>query len=192
MLLTLPDDEFQSGLAELIKTAVIGDKELFELIENNYSKIVERDTSFLTQLVERSVRFKAEVVTVDEKENGLRRILNFGHTYGHAVEMYSSVKHGFAVASGMELATVFSFEKGLIRTDELKRILNLIRKYGLLESNNIPDYQIEQLIIHDKKKAGSSINFVFTEGIGKASVKKLTVEEVIDFYKRFRDKKVTL
>ncbi|TAL60375.1 MAG: 3-dehydroquinate synthase [Bacteroidetes bacterium] len=189
MLLTLPDEEFLSGLAELIKTAIIGDIELFDLIEKNSKEILERDINLLSELVTRSVKFKASVVSEDEKENGIRRILNFGHTYGHAVELQKSVKHGFAVASGMELATEFSFEKGMVRTCEKERIINMLNKFGLLEKHNIPDDQIEKLIFHDKKKAGNNINFVFTEGIGKAAVNKITVDEVIDFYKRFRDKK---
>ncbi|MEI6050146.1 MAG: 3-dehydroquinate synthase [Bacteroidota bacterium] len=189
MLLTLPDEEYLSGLAELIKTAIIGDNELFDLIDKNYREISDRDTNLLSVLVARSVKFKASVVSEDERENGLRRILNFGHTYGHAIEMQMSVKHGFAVASGIELATEFSYEKGLIRTCEKERIINLLNKFGLLEKHNIPDDQIEQFILHDKKKSGADINFIFTEGIGKVTVNKITVGEVIDFYKRFRDKK---
>ena len=114
MLLTLSDEEYLSGLAEMIKTAVIGDKELFELLEKNYGGIMDREYDLLTLLVAKSVRFKASVVTEDEMETGLRRILNFGHTFGHAIEMQTRIKHGFAVAAGMELATDFSYERGLI------------------------------------------------------------------------------
>jgi 3-dehydroquinate synthase len=189
MLVTLPEQEFLSGLAELIKTAVIGDKDLFDLIEQSYTEIMNRDRDLLTVLVAKSVKFKASVVSEDERENGLRRILNFGHTYGHAIELHKAVKHGFAVASGMELAAEFSFERGLIRTCDKERIINLLRKFRLLETHIIPDDQIEQLIMHDKKKSGNDIHFVFTKGIGKAVVEKISVGDVIDFYKRFRDKK---
>jgi 3-dehydroquinate synthase len=189
MLLTLPEQEYLSGLAELIKTAVIGDYDLFDLIDRSHKGIIDRDINLLSALVTKSVNFKASVVSEDEKETGLRRILNFGHTYGHAVEMQKSVKHGFAVASGMELATDFSFEKGFINQGEKDRIVNLLKKFGLLKKHYIPDDQIDQLILHDKKKTGTDIHFVFTQGIGKAVVKKVSVVEVIDFYKRFRDKK---
>jgi 3-dehydroquinate synthase len=189
MLVTLPEQEFLSGLAELIKTAVIGDKDLFDLIEQSYTEIMNRDRDLLTVLIAKSVKFKASVVSEDERENGLRRILNFGHTYGHAIELQKAVKHGFAVASGMEIAAEFSFERGLIRTCDKERIINLLRKFGLLETHIISDDQIEQLIMHDKKKSGNDIHFVFTEGIGKAVVEKISVGDVIDFYKRFRDKK---
>jgi 3-dehydroquinate synthase len=189
MLQTLSEPEYLSGLAELIKTAIIGDKELFNLIEKKSDEILKRDPSLLTSLVTRSVRFKAQVVTEDERENGIRRILNFGHTFGHAVELQKSVRHGFAVATGMELATGFSLKMGFISRGEADRIINLLKRFDLLEKHDIPDDQIEKLILHDKKKTGSEIHFVFTEGIGKASVKKITVIEVLDFYKRFRDKK---
>jgi 3-dehydroquinate synthase len=189
MLATLSEQEYLSGLAELIKTAIIGNRDLFATIENNYREIIDRDTELLTSLVGMSVRFKADVVTEDEKETGLRRILNFGHTYGHAIEMYMSLKHGFAVASGMELATEFSYEKGFIGKVEKEKIVNLLRKFNMLEYHNVPDEQIEQLILHDKKKSGSEINFVFTQGIGTAIVKKVHVDEILDFYRKRRDNK---
>ncbi len=192
MLTTLPEQEYLSGLGELIKTAVIGDAELFGIIENNYSGIMARDNDLLTVLVSKSVNFKAKIVSEDEREKGIRRILNFGHTFGHVIEMQKSVKHGFAIASGMELATGFSFEKGLISASEKERIVNLLKRFGIPGKHDIPDNQIGQLIFHDKKKTGNDINFVFTEGIGKAIVNKITVAEAIDFYKRFRDKKVAL
>jgi 3-dehydroquinate synthase len=189
MLITLSDEEYLSGLAEMIKTAVIGDMELFDLIENNYSSIMAREYDLLSTLVGKSVKFKAAVVTEDENEKGLRRILNFGHTFGHAIEMKTKVKHGFAVAAGMELATAFSHERGLTEDFTMQRIINLLNAYDLLGDYNIPSDQIEKLVMHDKKKTGSGINFVFTAGIGKAVVEKVPVEEIIDFYKRFRDKK---
>ena len=115
MLQTLPEEEYFSGLAELIKTAIIGNRKLFEMIENNHEGIMKRDTELLSMLISMAVKFKASVVSEDEKETGLRRILNFGHTYGHAIEMYKSFRHGFAVASGMELAADFIRVKGISR-----------------------------------------------------------------------------
>ena len=188
MLLTLTVQEFLSGLSELIKTAIIGDKELFDIIDRSYKEIMDRDMELLSVLVAKSVKFKASVVSEDEKETGMRRILNFGHTYGHAIEMQKSIKHGFAVASGMELATVFSFEKGYINLDEKERIINILNRFGLLEDHNITLKQLEKPILHDKKKMGTEINFVFTEGIGKAIVKKVPVGELLDFYNRFINK----
>jgi 3-dehydroquinate synthase len=189
MLLTLSEQEYLSGLAELIKTAIIGDRELFELIEGNTTEILNRNRELLSLLVTRSVEFKASVVTVDEMETGLRRILNFGHTFGHAIELKQHFKHGFAVASGMELATEYSFEKGLINEDEKSRIKNLLSRFDLLQDYDLSAAEIEQLIGHDKKRAGGEIHFVFAEGIGNASVKKVAISEITDFYKRFKNKK---
>jgi 3-dehydroquinate synthase len=189
MLSTLPDDEFLSGLSELIKTAVIGDKDLFEIIENSRKEILERDNDMLTMLVTQAVSFKSRVVSEDEKETGLRRILNFGHTYGHAIELQRGIKHGFAVASGMELATEFSCELGFISSDEKTRVISVLNHFKLLEKQYITESEMEKLIVHDKKKTGASIHFVFTEGIGKATVKKITVSDILDFYKRFRQKR---
>lgn len=188
MLNSLPEDEYLSGLAELIKTAVIGDDKLFADIENKAGEIRRRDNMLLTSLVTESVRFKAMVVTEDENETGLRRILNFGHTFGHAVEMYKGVKHGFAVAAGMELATEFSYKRGFISIGEKERIVKLLNDFSLIGKLDIPTDQMKNLVIHDKKKSGTGIHFVFTNGIGKALVEKVPLDEVLEFYKNFRDK----
>jgi 3-dehydroquinate synthase len=189
MLQTLPEQEYLSGLAELIKTAVIGDKKLFELIESSFDEIMARKSDMMTLLVAKSVRFKGLVVTEDEKEKGLRRILNFGHTFGHAVEMQKAVKHGFAVASGMELATEFSFEKRYISLEEKERIIYLLDRFNLINRLDITNDQMAKLVRHDKKKTGTDIHFVFTQGIGKATSEKVPVGDVLGFYNRFRDKK---
>ena len=189
MLQTLPEHDYLSGLAELIKTAVIGDKELFDLIEKSFEKIMSRDTDLLAILVAKSVRFKGLVVSEDEKETGLRRILNFGHTFGHAIEMQKGVRHGFAVASGMVLATEFSFKRRYINLVEKQRIIRLLERFKLLTELDLTGNQMEELVLHDKKKTGTEIHFVFTQGIGKAIVEKIPVDDVLGFYNKFRDKK---
>lgn len=182
MLKTLPDEEYLSGLAEVIKTAVIGDEKLFNVLELNIDRIMKRDTELLSLLISMAVSFKASVVSQDEREAGLRRILNFGHTYGHSIELYKSFKHGYAVASGMELASAFSLAKGYISKTEYDRIVNLLKSFKLLRRYEIPEGQMNQLLLHDKKKSGKDIYFVFTNGIGKALVEKIPVADVIDFY----------
>lgn len=185
MLLTLPEEEYLSGISELVKTAIIGDTRLFELIENNHESIMKRDRNLLTKLVSMAVKFKASVVTKDEKETGLRRILNFGHTYGHAIELYKSIRHGYAVASGMELATGFSLLKGYINDEDHYRIVHLLRAFKLLNHNYLlPPDQVRQLILHDKKKSGSEIHFVFIKGIGQAFTEVVPIEVVVDYYRQ--------
>lgn len=185
MLKTLPEDEYLSGLAELIKTGIIGDVSIIEILEKHHEEILKRDSRVLSDLVVRSVNYKASVVSKDEKETGLRRVLNFGHTFGHAIELNLGLKHGFAVASGMELASEWSKELGYLEEEEYSRIIRILRKYNLLTDNRIPPAIIEELISHDKKKAGTDLYFVFIEGIGKPFVKRLPVKEVIDFYKHY-------
>lgn len=184
MLQTLPEEEYFSGVAELIKTAIIGNKKLFEIIESNQEGILRRDTELLSMLISMAVNFKAAVVSEDEKESGLRRILNFGHTYGHAIEMYKSFRHGYAVASGMALAANFSLSRGYISEAEYNRVTTLLRSFKLLRRHDIPDDQISQLIMRDKKKSGNEIYFVFMAGIGKVDVEKIPISEAVDFYRQ--------
>lgn len=184
MLQTLPEEEYFSGIAELIKTAIIGNKKLFEVIENNHEGILKRDSELLSMVISMAVNFKAYIVSEDEKESGLRRILNFGHTYGHAIEMYKSFRHGYAVASGMVLAAGFSLYRGYISEEEYERVIALLKLFRLLRRHDIPDDQMNQLIMRDKKKSGNDIYFVFMEGIGKAVVEKISVSEATDFYRR--------
>jgi 3-dehydroquinate synthase len=185
MLLTLPEEDYFSGLAEMIKTAIIGDSDLFRMLEKHYEEVSRRDTGLIEMLVLRSVRFKASVVSEDENEKGLRRILNFGHTIGHAVETALSVRHGFAIAAGMGLATEFSVEKGFCGTDDALRINRLLQLYGYDTKLNVSPDRIEELVRHDKKKSGDDVWFVFITGIGKAVFRRVPVNEIIDFYKKF-------
>ncbi len=184
MLKTLPEDEYLSGLAELIKTGIIGDVSIIDILEKHNDEIIKRDTQVLSDLVARSVKYKASVVSEDEKETGLRRVLNFGHTYGHAIELHLGIKHGFAVASGMVLASAWSKELGFLDKDEYERIIRILNNYKLITDHGISPEIMEELINHDKKKAGRDIHFVFLEGIGLPLVKKMPVKEVIDFYKQ--------
>lgn len=188
MLSTLSDEEYLSGLAELIKTSIIGDSSLFKLIEDKHKEISERNPLLMNELVARCVKFKASVVSADENETGIRRILNFGHTFGHAIEMHESMKHGFAVASGMELATAFSAEKGFISQADNDRIVNMLQSFGLLNKYRIDEDKMRNFILHDKKKSGKGINFVLIKEIGEAFVENIPVEEILDFYRKFSSK----
>jgi 3-dehydroquinate synthase len=183
MLKTLPEKEYRSGLAELIKTGLIGDPSIIDSLENKPDEVLSGDNEILTGLIAKAVRFKASVVSSDERESGLRRILNFGHTFGHAIELHKSVKHGFAVAAGMKLATLFSQARGYLSNDDTRRIISLLGKYNLLKDYRILPDAIEELMIHDKKRSGPDIHFVFLEGIGKGVVKMISVQEVIEFYR---------
>lgn len=184
MLKTLPEDEYLSGIGELIKTGLIGDASIIEILEEKSYEVLSRDMDLLTLLIARAVRFKASVVTEDETEKGARRILNFGHTFGHAIELEKSVRHGIAVAEGIMLATQFSEKRGYMDEEVSKRILRLLAMYRLPAASVIPVNTMKKLITHDKKRTGPDIHFVFLESVGKALVKKLPVKEVIEFYRQ--------
>ena len=183
MLKTLPDDEYLSGLAELIKNGIIMDEVLVKEIENNSLRILNRDTDILRSLIERSIELKASVVRQDEKESGKRMILNFGHTFGHVIETQANLKHGFAVACGMVIASDISVKEGLLKVDERDKIFNILNNYRLIRKHNISSVQFEKLIVQDKKKSGDFLSFVLLQSIGKAIIRKYPVDQLLKLYR---------
>ncbi|MBA4321242.1 MAG: 3-dehydroquinate synthase [Odoribacter sp.] len=183
MLKTLPGDEYLSGLAELIKNGVILDADLVTEIADNVDLILKRDTLLLSKLIKRSVDIKASVVREDEKETGIRVILNFGHTFGHAIEAQTGLKHGFAVAAGMIIAADISVRLGFLQPEDRNKLFNLLNSLELLVNYTITHEQVKELISQDKKKLGKSVSFVMLEKTGKAIVKKITVTKLLEYYK---------
>jgi 3-dehydroquinate synthase len=182
---TLPGDEFVSGLAEVLKYGIVLDGGLFELLENKRKEILEKRREELVAIIKRSVEIKADIVGKDEREAGLRSVLNFGHTIGHAVERlvgYGRIRHGDAVAKGMAFSAGLSEKMGLVSTEERDRIVGLLTAYGFdlsIPSFNSRDYR-EALIV-DKKSDGATINFVLIEGIGRFILKNISVSDILDF-----------
>jgi 3-dehydroquinate synthase len=169
VLKTLPSSEFANGMAEVIKSAVIQDKELFAFIEANNKKIMAQDEAALEEVVFRLAAIKARVVEQDEIDLGLRNILNFGHTVGHAIETASDfgVGHGQAVAMGMVAAGEIARRKGVFEEEELVRLKGVIRAAGL--PVEIPKMDAKKLIEsmkHDKKIVGGRVRFVLPRTIG--------------------------
>ena len=187
---TLPTREFVSGLAEIIKHAVIWDKNLFDYIEENLDRIkTSNDNDVLEELVFRAIKIKANIIEQDEKDLDLRNILNYGHTIGHAIETLSEfqMKHGEAVAVGMVAAGRISNKMGMLSKSELNRMKDVIEKAGLV--TKVPEVDIAQLIKtmkHDKKVLAGKIRFVLLNSIGKAimsdGVPLSLVEEVLINY----------
>ena len=182
MLKTLSDEEYLSGLAELIKNGITMDEALVTEIEKNKREILGHDNGILTSLIARSVEMKASVVREDEKESGRRMILNFGHTFGHVIEVLAGQKHGFAVASGMLIASGLSVKEGLLEKKERDRISDLLKGYNLIRKHEITPHEFEGLIIRDKKKRGTMINFVLLQSIGHAIIRKYTPEHLLNLY----------
>jgi 3-dehydroquinate synthase len=185
-LKTLPEAELANGLAEVIKHAAIRNRHLFDFLDINLKKVRALNMSVLERMVLENARIKAEVVEKDEKESGLRRILNYGHTVGHAIEAVSDfqLKHGQAVAIGMLAAARISSRMGILGEDEVARLAGIIKKAGL--PTEIPDLPIEDIIAamkHDKKVRQGKITFVLLKTIGHAiisdDVSPSIVEEVL-------------
>ena len=188
MLKTLPDDEYLSGLAELIKMSVIRDAGLFAMIEQNIEPILSRNFLLLGNLITSSVDLKARIVSEDEKEIGIRKILNFGHTFGHAIETQTGLKHGFAIAAGMLISADISVELGILNFTDRDRLKNLLDSFKLLINYNVSCDKLRSLISLDKKKSGNTINFILLEKTGKALVKSIPVGDLFDYYKRLKSR----
>lgn len=181
MLSTLADEEFISGLGEVLKHALIKDVEMLDYIEDNIEKIATRDEDVIRNLVLKSIAIKSTIVENDSREEGIRRILNFGHTIGHAIESASGLKHGIAIAHGMLQASKISFAEGLISESELCRIKKVLTDLRLINHLQIEKEQITEFIRADKKKAGNYLQFILLKGIGNAVEKTLSVEEILNY-----------
>ena len=168
-LRTLPDREFRAGIAEVIKYGLIYNKRIFNIFEKENKLILKRNQRIIEKLIHESVKTKAEIVTEDEKELGIRAILNFGHTYGHAIEAknnYKNILHGEAVAMGMRMASKMSMLEGHISETAYKKIINVFDMLGLSKniSNNYSD--LKKFIMNDKKVKSGNISLILLKGIG--------------------------
>ena len=172
VLRSLPDREFRGGLAEVIKHAIIADAKMFGYIERNIGNILKRDAAALEYLIPRNAAIKAWVVSKDEKESGLREILNFGHTFAHALESttkYQRFQHGEAVAWGMMAAALLAHETKVCDAEYVSRIVSLVRQIGPFPSwpNIQPDKLIDAMR-SDKKTHHGKLRFVLSPRLGKA------------------------
>lgn len=171
---TLPDRELSAGIAEVIKYGIIGDPAFFEWLETNIDHLLARDPAALAYAVERSCRAKAAVVALDERESGPRALLNFGHTFGHAIEAglgYGVWLHGEAVAAGMVLAARLSQGLGLIESDDVERIRRLLQRARLpVDAPDLAPARYLELMGHDKKVTGGKIRYVLLRRLGEAFV----------------------
>jgi 3-dehydroquinate synthase len=174
-LKSLDTIQVRSGMAEVIKYAIIKDQKLFSFLENNYQEVMQRNPATLEIIINACSRIKAGIVAEDEKEtSGYRTILNFGHTIGHAIEAaggYKSYNHGQAVSLGMVVAVDLSKRLGLIDARLAVRIKNLIKLYGLpMKIMGVTVAKIIRAHYHDKKFSGKENKFVLIGGIGKPRI----------------------
>lgn len=184
---TLPREELLAGLAEVIKYGVVWDADFFDFLEEYMEEILAYDIDCLKELVMRSCAIKSQVVAQDEKEGGLRAILNFGHTIGHALETltgYQRLRHGEAVAIGMAQAAKIALKAGLLPAEDCQRLLSLIERSGL--SVAMPDYlhvkEITKVMLRDKKNKNGTITMILPRKIGAVEIVHGLAEEDIQNY----------
>jgi 3-dehydroquinate synthase len=182
VLSSLPEREYRAGLYEALKCGVIGNPDLFREFEHNRDAIAKRDPATGERLIAESVRLKARVVSVDEKENGLRRVLNFGHTIGHALEAetnYRLLLHGEAVAWGMIAAARVAVGVGKLSEGDALRIRDATRKVGRLPKLEVRAASIVRRLQSDKKTRNGKVHFVLPTEIGKVEIVNDVPGEVV-------------
>jgi 3-dehydroquinate synthase len=169
---TLPHREYRSGLYEVIKYGAISDAGLFTFLERNMLALLRRDPRALEFVIDRCIRIKAHIVERDERESGLREILNYGHTFGHALEAatgYRRFLHGEAIGWGMHVATMLGAATGRIGDAQAARVIRLVASVGPLPAiGKIPGAHLQKLLAGDKKSRGGEVRWVLLQKIGKA------------------------
>jgi 3-dehydroquinate synthase len=178
-LKTLPQEEWINGMAEVIKHACIRDRAMFDLLEqHSLDAICGSDEGLLRDLIARNIDIKMSIVQKDEREAGERKLLNFGHTLGHAIEIFSKLPHGHAVGIGMALAADLSVKHAGLSEDEYSRIIDVLIKYKLPITTSLTMDEVFELIRLDKKRRGNVIDLVLLKSIGSAAIHTVELEEL--------------
>ena len=178
LLNTLPKKEILNGMAEIVKHGVIEDAGLFAYLEEHSQKALALDIEVIEKLVYDSIVIKSTIVNQDELEKGVRRKLNFGHTFGHAFEKTTGVPHGEAVSVGMVMASALSVKRGCLSAEDAGRIKTLLQKIGLPVRIQAEGKSILDALKKDKKRKGDHIYFVLLNEIGNAFVDQIPINEL--------------
>ncbi len=183
-LATLPEREFNAGMAEVIKYGILGDYDFFVWLENNITAIKAGDKNTLAKVIEKCCQCKADIVASDETEVGVRALLNLGHTFGHAIEAeqgYGSWLHGEAVATGMVLAAKLAVAMNLLEVSDLYRIESLIKAFDLPliapETMGFDDFVCHMR--RDKKNIGGKLRFIVPTAIGQSEIRDDITQEIL-------------
>jgi 3-dehydroquinate synthase len=182
VLTTLPSREYRAGLYEALKCGIIGNAGLFRVFENRRREILDRDPTVIESVIAESVRLKARVVSADEREGGLRQVLNLGHTIGHALEAetrYTQLLHGEAVAWGMIAATYIALSTGKVSSATAERITAAVLSLGRLPHLKIKTAGIMQRLHSDKKTRQGVVHFVLPKQIGKVEIVNDVPPEIV-------------
>jgi len=186
VLLSLSDREYRSGMAEAIKTAILGDKELLVLLENNMDALKNREISVLKEVISRCAQVKGQIVEKDLKESGIRACLNLGHTFGHALESasgFSSISHGEGVAWGIACALDTGVMLGLTETSLYNRIIALLDAWDYDLKIQVAPEDVEQAMVQDKKKQAGQLRFILVEELEKpwiGEVDQVLIKKVLN------------
>lgn len=178
LLHTLPEAQLQCGFAEIVKHAAIADAAMFADLENNAQRALDLDPRIIEDLVYRSLVIKAGVVNQDEKETGERRKLNFGHTFGHAIEKVTGIPHGQAVSIGMAIAARLSLQRQMMTDRENDRLLALLAKLHLPTHMAFDRQAVLEALGKDKKREDQGVHFVLLQGLGHAVVTEIALAEL--------------
>ena len=178
LLATLPDREFRSGLAEIIKAAIIADADLFTALERATFEQLRTDTALLDSIVAATIRVKAHIVAADERESGSRRRLNLGHTLAHSIEKVAPhFNHGEAVAIGLHHTAEAALRHGLLDAPSAKRIFALLDRYGFHTALPAPISALAEAMTHDKKRSGDNLHLILPTAIGSVRDCTMTLNE---------------
>jgi 3-dehydroquinate synthase len=183
-LMTLPSREFSAGMAEVIKYGILGDAEFFSWLEKNSIKIKAGDESTLIKMIEKCCQCKADIVSADETEKGVRALLNLGHTFGHAIEAeqgYGNWLHGEAVSTGMVLAAKLAVAMNLLEASELRRIENLLTDFNLplLAPENMGFNEFIKHMRRDKKNLGGKLRLIIPIAMGQSVMRDDISEDML-------------
>lgn len=182
-LLTLPPEEWSNGFAEIIKYGYIADTRILTTLQQGDIPYFQKHPQQLSELIEGCANIKNKIVLADETETGLRRMLNFGHTAGHAFEMLYQLPHGYAVGLGMLLAVQLSTRYKGLAPQTLQQLTGLLEKYGLPAKIDYDPQQVLDVIRMDKKKSDDSIHYILLEKPGVAIAYKLTIDQLAAHWK---------
>jgi len=175
---TLEDRQYISGLAEVIKYGAIKDRKLLEFIEDHMESLLSRDKKVLEEVITKCIQIKADVVQMDERESGERRLLNFGHTVGHAIERNYGLLHGEAISVGMDIAARLSVKMKYFEPEYAAWLRSILQRAGLPVEIKLDPGKIYNTIRKDKKKEGSGIHFIFLKSPGNAFSGEIDLEEL--------------
>lgn len=178
VLQSLPKPQVQNGLAEVAKYGLILDAELFAFVEENLDGLLDKQPEILQHAVTQSVQIKGRVVAEDERENGKRMTLNYGHTLGHGIEAVTGLSHGNAISVGMHASGILAVQKGLLSEEDLERQNALLKRVGLPLTVKADAKKVMEKTAHDKKKSKGELRMVLLNGIGDCDVHPVTQKEV--------------